>query len=325
MRAAFLFATALAALRPQDPVEFKSAVFAGSDLKVEWKAPTLPDGTTLAIRVYRLEERFKGGALKPEEQPIGSGQGFVKGGVLGWSGPAGGPGSFRVAAEMVADLQKMRVLQTLKDRNATLPQKWTFDFDAWGDDLSGPLGKALEEFDRLAGKADALVQRGAQFSATRETWRDNVQKLTEDIRALEAEVGGCEAKRLLMAAGRRLASAVSILFAATRCARFDRGTGKLTGFFNFENPQDPVVKFEDEVLSWECLRKRLEEMKETAGREFALWTLKDIRRAGGRPGAALLAALQAQSRHAGLAPFADRLQRGSPPKELEAEIRGPKK
>lgn len=326
MRAAFLLAAGILASVPaQDAVELKSAVFSGADLKAEWKAPTLPDGTTLTLRISRLEERFKAGALKAEEHPAGSSLGFVKDGVFAWSGPAGGPGSYRATAELLADLQKLKVIQALKERNAALPQKWSFEFEAWGDDMAGQLARALEEFDRLEAKAEALVQRGAQASASREEWRAAVPKLTEDIRALEEQLGGCASKRFFTAAGQRLSAAVGLLFGAMRMARFDRGTGKLVGFFNMENPQDPVVKFEDEPLSWESLRKKLQDMKETAGREFALWALKDMRRTGGRPSPALQAALQAAASHPGLAPFADRLAKGSPPKELEAEIRAPRK
>jgi hypothetical protein len=326
MRAAFLLAAGLPAFfAPQDVLELKSAVSTGADLKVEWKTSTLPDGATLTLRIGRLEERFKAGALKADEQLVGSSLGFVKDGALLWTGPTGGPGSYRVTAELLADLQKLKVIQALKERNLALPQKWSFEFEAWGDALAAQLGRALEEFDKQEAKAQALVQQGVQASASRETWRAATPKLTEDIRALEAELGTCASKQVFTAAGSRLVSAVGILFGAMRFARFDRGTGKLTGFFNMENPQDPVVKFEDEVLSWDCLKRRLADMKETAGREFALWALKDMRRTAGRPSPALLAALQAGASHAGLAPFADRLMKGSPPRELEAEIRTPKK
>ncbi len=330
MKAALSLPAALAVLGAalaQDAPQVKSVSPpgpGGADLKVEWKAPFLPDGTTLGIQLTRIEERFKGGALKVEGVSAGGGQGYAKGGAFGWSGPVGGPGSFRAAIELSADYQGARALQALKDGKIPMPQKWTSEFDAWGEDLAGRLGPALGDFGALAAKADALLRKCADASADRQTWRANLQGLESEVRRLMEEVGQSEAKKVFPAASLRLSAGTDIIFAATRCIRFDGG-GKPRGFTNFENPQDPILKFEGEVFAWEGHRKRIEGMKETAGREFALWALKDLRRTAGRPGAALLAALRKDAQHPGLAPYAEKLQRGDPPKDLEDSIRGTKK
>lgn len=316
-----------AALPAQDRLETRTATPPGpgrSDLQVEWKAPFLPDGTSLTVQLARLEERFRGGVLEPQEIPYGGGLGHAKGGVIFWKGPIPGPGSFRATLTLLADLQGGRALQALKDTGVTLPQKWRSDFDALGDDLAARLEPALREFDGLAARTTTLLQRCAEASASRQAWREKVRTVEEDARQLMEEVGRSPAGGIFTAAMARLTAGTDVIFAATRCVRFGHD-GKLQGFLIFENPQDPLLRFEGEPFGWETHLRKIGDIKETAGREFALWALRDLRRTGGRPSAALAAALRAQAAHTGLAPFVEKLLQGNPSPDLEDAIRGRRK
>lgn len=311
----------------QDRLEIRSVTSsdpAAGRIRIEWKASFLPDGTTLTVQFARLEERFRQGVLESQEIPAGSGLAHAKGGILTWGGWIPGSGSFRATLTLLADLQGGKALQALKEAGVEMPRKWTSSFDFVGEDLAGRLDPALREIDALTAKATALLHRGAEASASRQTWRSNVAALEEESRRLMEEVGQSAAGRLFTAAAARLMAGTDVIFAATRCIRFSPD-GKLQGFIIFENPQDPILKFEGEPFGWETHRKKVEDIRDTAGREFALWALRDLRRTGGRPSPPLAAALRAQASHPGLSPFVEKLLQGNPPPDLEETIRGRKR
>lgn len=71
-------------------------------------------------------------------------------------------------------------------------------------------------------------------------------------------------------------------------------------------------------------RRYVEQSVPLAGREFALWVIKDLRRAG--TGGGRTEALNARASHPGLEAFVERLAKARPEdlETLEKEIRGGK-
>ncbi len=312
---------ALAGPRPvQDSIEVRAVSAPGHDrpdIELEWKAPFLPDGATLSIQVTRLEERHKDGAIERQNGFTATGQGYAKGGVFSWKGPAAGPGMFRTVVVLSADYQGARALQALKDAKVVMPQKWTNECIALDADLAARLGPSLQEMNKMLGAAADLVRRLKEASASRNTWRDRSRGLLEEAPKLREDFNRMGARRYFSASSTRLSNAIDLLTAAGRCIHFDRH-GNLAGFVQHENPSDPILKFEGEIFSWELLLKRLEDMKETAGREFCLWAVLAMRRG---PVDAMVRAVRDYARHPGIAPFAERIQGGGKLDELEADIR----
>jgi hypothetical protein len=80
----------------------------------------------------------------------------------------------------------------------------------------------------------------------------------------------------------------------------------------------------NEEFDFQVLREQVKGAVRLAGREFALWVLKEFRRAGMREG--LLECVREQAEHAGVSVFAERLERLTTADvnllELEKEIRG---
>ncbi len=68
------------------------------------------------------------------------------------------------------------------------------------------------------------------------------------------------------------------------------------------------------------MKKYLTEASEAAGREFALWVIKDIRRAG-KVSETLIRAIKNHADHPGLSLYTNRLQQGEHLEELENLIR----
>ena len=289
-------------------------------VELEWKAPFLPDGTVVSVQVTRVEERAREGALERKEGFSSTGQGYAKGGVFTWNGLVGGPGSFRATVTLMADLQGARALQALKDGGVPMPQKWNCEFEAWGDDLAGQLEPALREFDRLEAGLAALVLEYADAGAKRQTWRERLGGLSEKNQKLVEEIGRAKLWRLFTASSSRVSSVTDLLSALGRCARFSPN-GEPAGFVQPESPTHSPLQFEGEDFGWPMLKKRVDDMREMAGREFALWAIRDLRRTSGRPSAPLKTALENQGAHPGLSPYVARIQRGERLDELEAEIR----
>ncbi len=307
----------------KDEMELKCAVTPGKgrpQLRLEGQVSTLPEGTLLNLELLRVEERSADGKLSPGGSLFHSEIVRVERKKFLYLSPAGSPpGYYRASLRLQEESQVVRPLKALKEAGILMPQQWIFDYTAWGDDLAGRLSPALREFDALVTDALALVGKFAEISGQRPLWEANAKTLDRDATKLMQEIERSEAKKLYPAACNDVTSAVNTVQGNARFITF-RTDGMFDKIVDYHTGGKPVT-FRNEEFSWDVMKKYLNESSEVAGREFALWAVKDTRRAGGKVSEALVKAIKDQGGHAGVSPYVNRLQQGDKLDELEKTIR----
>jgi hypothetical protein len=290
----------------------------GSPLKLEGTAP-LPDRTVLRLSLYRVEERGAEGRLVPEMSEIGVVLMGVKFKRIRFDRWVGKPGIYRAVVEVVDEDQNPAIAETTRK---LVVRKYTFDFAVWGDDLALRLGPGLVEVDELAEQALGIVGRFAATAVSTESLTEATPELEREVGDLLREIDRCEARPLYPAAIQEIKASLRFLngnasaLTVTEDGKLLLRLGELTR---------GAVKAERLIdFDFEKLKARVKEAVPLAGREFALWVLKEFKRAGIREG--LLECVREQAEHAGVSVFAERLEKLTTADvdllELEKEIRG---
>ncbi len=289
-------------------------------IRLEGQAPTLPEGARLSINLIRIEERISEGRLIVGGEFYHSEITAVdRKGRIAYSCAVGGPGYFRAVVKLSEEIQGARSLDALKKAKTLMPQEWTFDYTAWGDELAGRLSPALQEFDALAGQATALVGKYAEASAQRALWEASRNALDRESARLLNDISKSEAKSLFPAAASDITASLGTVQAASNFFTF-QADGRFDKIVDYHTAGKPAVTYRQEEFNWDTVKKYLTEASEAAGREFALWVIKDIRRAG-KVSETLIRAIKNHADHPGLSLYTNRLQQGEHLEELENLIR----
>ncbi len=326
MDARILLAAAGLALLPQkDELELRGAGVPDggrAELRLEGRAAGLPEGARLNLALLmRIEARVPDGRL--EARSIDCDSRILEVGrhrKVAYANPACRPGPYRAVVRMLEENQKPRTAQVLKQAGTAMPREWTFEFAAWGDGLAGRLGPGLQEIDDLAGEARSLVEEFKKASAHRDRWGQRYRDLDREAGKLLEKVPKSEAVILYTAAAGEIVTALDAVRSNARDIKF-KDDGTFDGFGGYHLRPGESPKFQGKDYGWDLVLEHLGKIPGLAGREFALWAVKDIRRAG-RVGDALAKAVQERAGHPGAAPFADPLLKGEGLDELEKAIRG---
>jgi len=326
--AAVLTASGPAFPRPQDPakkdaVELKCVNVPTKNrptLRLEGESSTLPEGVILNMEILQVSERAAGPNLTTSGNSYHSDRVKVQRKKFVYVSPAGtSPGFYRVVVRLMDDMQGSRSRAALKEAGTPVPQEWAFDYAAWGDDLAGRLSSALLEFDGQVTEAKAMMDRFAQATSQKAIWEANGKTLDRDASRMIADVSKSEAKQLFPAGAGEITTVLGSAQSSTRFCVFS-ADGKFEKVHNYHNPDGKAVTHRQEEFNWDNLKKYLDEAMELAGREYALWVVKDARRAG-RVSEALAKAVKDQAAHPGVSLYVNRLQQGDRLDELEQLIR----
>jgi hypothetical protein len=297
-----------------------------------------PEGTVLKMTLTREIEIFAGSRLTASSEMAGGGLVEVKGKKFQYMPIISGPGAFHVLVQFADDFQKPAILESLKGKVTT--RLWNFRFSAWGDELIGMLGPKLAELDAIATECLDIVKRVEKQSGSESSWikeRKNVDARGADIiLTKEAEEIVKDTSKLMMRLERLDAKA---LFPATQAElfysirtmhgnslHFAYEAGKFAGAKSYHTGGDKLKTHRNEEFSFENLRKYVEDAVPLAGREMALWIVKDLRRTDGQMRADITEALKLYAQHPGLAGLSDRLAKATKDdlNAFEEEIRGKK-
>jgi hypothetical protein len=291
-----------------------------SDLRLEGAA-RLPEGTVLTIVLQRLGERSASGTLVPD-------QGLtkwislrtVKGKEIPpFDSRAEGPGSYHATVEIEEGKQPKSVIEALR-RNAA-SRRWEFELAAWGDKLASKLHPGLLEVDRWASEAIDLIDRFAQASASEESWRQVRKAYILEVAQFIHRIGEADSAKIYSAAVGALQSALRILRGSAPYFRF-KEDGTFAGTSNYHTLATGKGAEDKGFGLFDHLKKDVNEVVALAGRELALWIIKDIRRGGMR--AELSEIIEKQASHPGVPAFAERLARAEDLDLLEEEVRSGK-
>lgn len=288
------------------------------NLRLEGTVP-FPDGMVFNITLHRLEEEAISGHLTAGATPGACAKREVKGRKIQFDDlPASGPGLYGAVLELAEEDQALSKVEAVR---ALSRRKWEFQFAAWGDDLASDLGPRLGEVDDLAEETLKFIQRFEAAAASSAGWQEGKGPLAKEMGGLRQRLGRTEALKLYPAAVKALGTAVQGLQSTGPRIAFTND-GKLT--FEFRD-SDRKAEGSMKNFSFDEFRKQVEGAVALAGREFALWVVKDARRSeAGAMRSALLSAVKDHAKHPGVSAFAERLEKIQPEDldPLEKEIRG---
>jgi hypothetical protein len=276
---------------------------------------SLPEATVLSLSLTFHEERWVEGRLETKPTLMASGLSAVVEGRFTFEGTAGRPGLYEAEVLLSADFQNPRLAPQTRQR------EWTFSIPGWGDELVPRLGSGLHQEDALGREALFAIDQFERAAAAEAAWRQEGGALLRRTRELMNRIEQSESMRLYPAS-------LGILFVTIRSLAgaapfFSWKDGQFDGPRSYHAPEQRLKTYRQEDFTFANLKRYVAESGEAAGREMALWLVKDLRRGG--PRGAVQDALATEAGHAGLARFADRLGKASIEDLplLEKEIRDP--
>jgi hypothetical protein len=282
-------------------------------LRVEGTAD-LPERMILKVSVHRLLERTLGARLVLTPETAASGITEVRAGRFSYTSPWEIPAPARVVVAVIDDFQREELKGNFGGRT------WTFEFPGWSGDLAPRLSPSLREADLLIAEVRDLLSRIEAAVVTEISWKAAEPAHLDRARKLKERLEAAPSRRLHPASIDLLRDTVNALTGAAPHFKWEEGkhVGPVTYYAGGARMKD----FRNQEFGLDRLRAYAGEAEAVAGRETALWAVKEVRRGGPRP--PLEAVLLEQAAHAGLIPFAARLREASPEQlgALEAEIRG---
>jgi hypothetical protein len=280
----------------------------------------LPDGAVLKVTLHRLTERWVAGHLEAVPQEAGGGLARIDGGRFSLESAWDGPGVCSIRATLDENFQEPALRDALKGKTAAA--EWKRSGAAWDNTLLPQLTAGLAELDRVAADALAFLRELEQATASEDLWKGEKRALTRKGNVLLAQLDKSATRTPFPAAHGQIRSTIGDLVSNARS--FVWKDGKFSGAAAYHNKNEPEMNFRHENFTFANFRRYVDESAWIAGREFALWIVKDLRRAGRRE-----VHREAVRRHAdrpGVKEFAPRLEAESEDlATLEEDIRGKEK
>lgn len=282
-------------------------------LKMSGRAP-LPDGTILRLRLSRMGEADRNGKLETLSEGVGSGAVEVESGAFSYDQLLDGPGLIKVEIRLEDELQEREIAEEIRSKFPV--RYWEFEFSLWEDDLLSSLLAELPEFESFAAEVRELNRKIEAACDTQNSWAKMRRELAPEIARMERRFDGVKFKVLYPAAHFDLRAAFSSLKLAS-WNFFWNPDGSFGGAF-IPSAGKWVTGPDGAPFAFERIGNFLDQTLAVVRREYALWIVKDIHRAGPRD--ALLAAARAGPPEARA--VMESLERGQDLAQSETRIRG---
>jgi hypothetical protein len=313
---------------PQDTavtLSFKAPAFKGRNprLALAGTANSFPDETRLKVRYHLLKEGWAPGNRIQAEYFAGEG-GFAniedKKFQFELSFPT--PGKCLIEVAYVDEVQQTEVSEALKKK---LTQKsWSFEFLCWGDDLVPELAPQLKEAIQLSADAVAHVKEWEAVGLDEGPFKAAQAELFKKSTKFLQKVRNSPAIRFYPAALNQLDAHINNLSGNSKNFKFDKG--KFAGAASYHADNQEVKTLRNEAFNFENFKRYVQEAAAIAGREFLLWSIKEMRRTKGetiKP--EFLSAIKDLAKdNVGIGPFAEKMEKAGPADldALEVAIRG---
>lgn len=284
------------------------------ELKFEGKA-VFPDGIALKGTLFQSEERLVDGVVAPELTEIGTQVATVEGRRVVFTMAIKDPGQYRLVVELREDLQEPDLVRAITN---SLPGKWTFEQAVWGDEFVVPLGTKMRDFDGQVDASIGLIRRLAQASASVQAWKETYPSLDKELGAFLKKFDQTPLERVFPAAVLELRCSMRNLKGNAEAMVFGED-GSCKGSIDYRT-QKPTKTIHSQDFTFEAILKDVEATRAAAGREFALWLIKDSRRSGARP--ELSSLLRSEAKHPGVTPYVEALDGFKDAAAVEKQIRG---
>jgi hypothetical protein len=328
---ALLAALLAPALGAQDPPKQTQMTLAAKVPNPKAKRPLLrfdggipvPDMTVLFVSVSRSQESWNGDRLEPTYTTAGGSMAQVMERKFTLESPIDGSGLFSVRVDLRDELQNPQIIDSLK-KTPVDPKSWRFDFSAWSDDLPTNLAAALMELDLLGQDAGVMVRKYETACKTEQGWLAAAKELTAENAKLLKRCESTGLRAYYPAALNQIHYTVRNL--QGNSPYFSFVDGKFSGATSYHADNQKVKTFRNEDFTYENFKRYIAESTVIAGREFALWIVKDFRRAGNQSTADAVAAVTQMKDHPGVAEFLPRLNpvKADDVDALDKDIRGAK-
>lgn len=290
-------------------------------------AVPLPDMSVLFVSVGRTYESWAGGRIEPAQAGAGGFMAQIKDRKFSLGNPIDGPGLYGVRVDLREELQNPKILEFLK-KTPVQPRTWNFMFSAWTDDLLQSLVPNLQELASLALEAGDMVKRFEKACEKEEIWKATAKEITAENAKLLKRCEQSSLKAFFPAAVSQIHYSIRNLQGNSPYFSFD--AGKFSGATSYHADNQKVKTFRNEEFTFENFKRYCSEAVGVAGREFALWIVKDYRRAAHQLHPDAAEAIKQVKTQPGVADFAERLLALKPAEDpkvleiLEKDIRATK-
>ena len=275
---------------------------------------SLPESAVLKISIHSVGEVLAGKGLKGVTLGVGGGLAEIKGKKFGFDPVVPGAGQYVIVVDLMDEYQKPALRDDLKK---VKQRRWTFEFPAWSDDLASQWEPRLQDLDRLSAEVSSFVKRYGEGCASEVAWNAISKELLKESSTLLGKLQTTPAKALYPAAHSQILLTVQQLQSCMSLLSWK--DGKFKGATSYHSKDEPCKTFRGEEFKFEHYQRYLTEAGEIAGRELALWAIKDLRRSQGKRSAQLETALRACASHAGFSAFSERLLTATPEDLVELE------
>lgn len=281
----------------------------------------LPSGVILRISLLRITEQLAANVLQSTTVAAGGGNTDIEDKKFSFTTTFDGPGKYLAQITFPVDLQERDHVAEVQKKTAA-KQQWQYEFLVWGDDLVPMLSSKLLELNALVAECRDLLKRNEQACQSEQTWMAQSKALVAEGGKLNNRVSNHELKAYFPAAMNNLFYTLRNVVGNAPYYTFT--DGKFSGAKDYHADSKKVSTFRNEDFSWENLKRYVDESTAVAGREFALWIIKDLRRTAGQMRPEITDAVKAQKNHPGVDLYADRLSKAtiSDLDGLENDIRG---
>lgn len=262
-------------------------------------ASTLPDDVVLFLSTTRKTDVLAGGKIEssPPEIVGGSMVRVAKGGYV-LENAIDGPGVYVVEVHYRKELQR----PTLSQLNPKVT-RGTFKFHVWEDAWLTDAAGALTELQALITQGRELVEKFSAATATEEIWKDQAKYVTVLAAAWRSKLASRPLKRAYPLSLGELNGILRNLVEGADDFTFQNGrfVGAVDALGNFRKT------YRGDAWTWANYKRYADEVPAVAGRELALWLIRDLRRTSGKPTPSFVEALASRKEAPGLSPWAERL------------------
>jgi len=295
----------------------------------------LPDNAVLKINLDQEYETFTGTRLASVFQGAGGSLIEVKSKKFQHSILVNTLGCYTISLSLPDEFQRPNIMEMMKGKVTT--RSWVFNILAFGDDLVARLGPKLTEMDQISKECVDIATKIEKLATNEGSWIK--EKKNEDARGADVVLTK-EAQEVIKDANKMMArldrSDLKQLYPATfneiyqtlraligNAQRFNYEQGKFAGAKNYHFPGKKLEGHRGEEFNFENVKRYFEEAVPLAGREMALWIVKDLKRTDGQMRADIQDALKTYGQHAGLSSVSARLATATAAdlKGFEDEIR----
>jgi hypothetical protein len=281
----------------------------------------LPDGTVLSFNIQKVSEYWDNGQITKSMKGVTSGLAEIEGKKYTYDPAVDGPSTYFVIVTLIDDFQRRTIIEKLKKVD---PRQWQFEFAGWGDELIPSLSPRMQEVDDLAREAGELTKKFEKACESPTGWIQDGKDLVKEGQKLLLKIEKAECRHFFPAAWSQIYYTLrNILGNAPYFAWKD---GKFAGAVSYHANNESLKTFRQEPFKYENFRRYIEESVPLAGREFALWAVKELRRTNAALRPPILDALKKDAKHPGFDVFEERLEKATPQDAdvLEKDVRGTK-